>query len=85
MHPEWTTPRGVTRVTSDPEGARHIAEQARVVSHAVGYKSHADDQALVVHAPEEAIDDLVVRLVWAGIALRELGPVVPPLGPPTWR
>ena len=38
-----------------------------------------DDQALVVRGTEHALDDLVVRLVGAGIAMRELGPVVPPL------
>ena len=41
--------------------------------------SQADDQALVVRGPEAALDDLVGRLVGAGIAIRELGPVVPPL------
>ena len=65
-------------VTSDPEGARRTAEQAPVLSLA-GRRSRADDQALVVRGPEAAVDDLVVRLVGAGIAIRELGPVVPPL------
>ena len=66
-------------VTSDPEGARRAAERTPLVSHVAGHKSQADDQALVVRGPEQGLDDLVVRLVRAGIAIRELGPVVPPL------
>jgi ABC-2 type transport system ATP-binding protein len=39
----------------------------------------AADRGLVVRGPEAALDDLVTRLVGGGIAIRELGPVVPPL------
>ena len=68
-------------LTSDPEGARRVAGGTPALSQASGRKSpwQADDQALVVRGPEAALDDLVVRLVGAGIAIRELGPVVPPL------
>ena len=68
-------------VTSDPEGAHRIAgatPSLRQVARRKG-SPQGDDPALVVHGPDEAIDDLVVRLVGAGIAIRELGPVVPPL------
>ncbi len=41
-------------------------------------RSTRDDE-LVVRAPVAALDELIVRLVGAGIAVRELGPVVPPL------
>ena len=40
---------------------------------------HSDGAALVVRAAVPALDELVVRLVGAGIAVRELTPVVPPL------
>ena len=68
-------------VTSDPEGARRVAAGTPALSQAADRKSpsQADDQALVVRGPEASLDDLVVRLVGAGIAIRELGPVVPPL------
>jgi ABC-2 type transport system ATP-binding protein len=68
-------------VTSDPEGARRVAEGVPALSQAAGRDplSRADDQALVVRGPEASLDDLVVRLVAAGISIRELGPVVPPL------
>jgi ABC-2 type transport system ATP-binding protein len=69
-------------VTSDPEGARHIADgtpSLRVVPGRRAPSEAYDDQPLVVRGSEGAVDDLVVRLVGAGIALRELGPVVPPL------
>lgn len=67
--------------TSAPEKARWVAEGTpgfvRVTCRQV--TSRADHQALVVRGPETALDDLVVRLVGAGIAIRELGPVVPAL------
>ncbi len=37
------------------------------------------EPAVVARGPVSAFDDLVVRLVAAGVAVRELGPVVPPL------
>lgn len=68
-------------LTSDPEGARQVAAGTPSLSPVAGGRasSPADDRALVVRGPEPAVDDLVARLVGAGIAIRELGPVVPPL------
>ncbi|WP_445524046.1 ABC transporter ATP-binding protein [Streptomyces cyslabdanicus] len=66
-------------LTSDPRAARRLADGTagvRVVDDA-GTRHGAD--ALVVRAPVPALDELVVRLVGAGIALRELAPVVSPL------
>jgi ABC-2 type transport system ATP-binding protein len=36
-------------------------------------------EALLVRAAVPALDDLVARLVGAGVGVRELAPVVPPL------
>ena len=67
-------------LTSDPEGARRVAAGTPSLSPVAGRRSPTRvDDALVVRGPEPALDDLVVRLVGAGIAVRELGPVVPPL------
>ncbi|WP_296605470.1 ABC transporter ATP-binding protein [Nocardioides sp.] len=69
-------------VTSDPPGTRRIAAglPALTLLPSTGRAgASADDQALVVRGAGGALDDLVVRLVGAGIALRELGPVVSPL------
>ncbi len=68
-------------VTSDPEAARLLAAMTPSLRPVTGqrWSSPSDDRALVVRGPEAAIDDLVGRLVTAGIAIRELGPVVPPL------
>jgi len=68
-------------ITSEPEGARRVADGIPALSEVAGRKSllQGEDQALVVRGPEASLDDLVVRLVGAGIAIRELGPVVPPL------
>ena len=59
-------------VTSDPGRAAELARDTP------GLRTLADSD-LVVHGPDGAVDDLVARLVRAGIAIRELGPVVPPL------
>ncbi|MFY9914505.1 MAG: ABC transporter ATP-binding protein [Nocardioidaceae bacterium] len=68
-------------VTSDANGARRVAGATPAVGQVAGHmsRSQEDDEALVVRGPEAAMDDLVVRLVAAGIAIRELAPVVPPL------
>lgn len=68
-------------VTSDPEGVRRVMRAIPVLSLVTGPRRQvqSDDRALVVHGPEPAMDDLVARLVGSGIAIRELGPVVPPL------
>ncbi|GAA2756379.1 ABC transporter ATP-binding protein [Actinopolymorpha rutila] len=69
-------------VTSDPRAARRVALHTPGLgvppaNDAPERRDAAD--ALVVRGPVPALDDLVVRLVGAGIAVRELGPVVPPL------
>ncbi|WP_225823968.1 ABC transporter ATP-binding protein [Streptomyces naphthomycinicus] len=65
--------------TSDPRAARRLAADAagiRIVDDAV---TRHDTDALVVRALTPALDALVARLVHAGLALRELAPVVSPL------
>jgi ABC-2 type transport system ATP-binding protein len=57
--------------TSDPALARRVAPELRV---------HADDaQALVLRATVPVLDEVVARLVGAGVGVRELAPVVAPL------
>jgi ABC-2 type transport system ATP-binding protein len=66
-------------LASDPPAARRLAVDTagiRVVEQA-GTRLDAD--LLVVRALLPALDELVVRLVHAGIAVRELAPVVSPL------
>lgn len=66
--------------TSDAAAARRIAAdvaQLRLLS-ADGL-SRADDETLVVRGTTAALDELVARLVGAGVAVRELAPVVAPL------
>ncbi|MEU6008595.1 ABC transporter ATP-binding protein [Streptomyces sp. NPDC047453] len=66
-------------LTSDPQTARRVADEApgvRVVDDA-GVRQ--DAELLVVRALVPALDDLVVRLVKEGVALRELTPVLSPL------
>jgi ABC-2 type transport system ATP-binding protein len=58
--------------TSDPAAARRIADELHVL------ERHEAD-ALVVRAAVPALDDLVARLVSAGVGVRELAPVVSPL------
>jgi ABC-2 type transport system ATP-binding protein len=65
-------------VTSDPPAARRLAVETdgiRVVDDGVPREA----EVLVVRAVTPDLDELVVRLVHAGIALRELAPVVSPL------
>jgi ABC-2 type transport system ATP-binding protein len=66
-------------VTSDASEARHIAEGSPLTLVAGRKQTAGDDASLIVRGEESAVDDLVRRLVGAGIAIRELGPVVPPL------
>ena len=66
-------------VTSDIEAARQVAVgtgRIQVVDNAGGRR---DRDALVVRALVSDLDELVPRLVHAGIAVRELTPVVSPL------
>ncbi|MGR6973235.1 ABC transporter ATP-binding protein [Streptomyces cynarae] len=65
--------------TSDPQAARRLAVGTagiRVVDDAVG---RHDAEVLVVRALVPDLDELVVGLVHAGVAVRELAPVVSPL------
>lgn len=67
--------------TSDPITARRVAAQTpglRVLSdHDVLRRD--DAEALLVRAAVTVLDDLVARLVGAGVGVRELAPVVAPL------
>ncbi len=58
--------------TSDPAAARRVAAETPGVRVLAG-------EALVVRAAVPALDDLVARLVGAGVGVRELTPVVAPL------
>jgi ABC-2 type transport system ATP-binding protein len=67
--------------TSDPAAARRVAADTPGVS-VLGdddlLRRH-DAEALLVRAAMPALDDLVARLVGAGVGVRELAPVVSPL------
>jgi ABC-2 type transport system ATP-binding protein len=67
--------------TSDPQAARALALDVPGVGIVEGSDAVArhDAEVLVVRAPVPALDDLVARVVGAGIAVRELAPVVSPL------
>jgi ABC-2 type transport system ATP-binding protein len=58
--------------TSDPAASRRIAAELDVLQ-------GGDADALVVRAAAPALDELVARLVGAGVGVRELAPVVSPL------
>ena len=67
--------------TVDPEAARRVAAEipgVRLSSPPEPHLRH-DPDLLVVRATASALDALVVALVDAGVAIRELGPTVPPL------
>jgi ABC-2 type transport system ATP-binding protein len=67
-------------LTSDPAAARQVAAGADGVAlvESAARSRHGAD-AFVVRALVPAMDDLVAALVRAGIAVRELAPVVSPL------
>lgn len=65
--------------TSDPERARPLAAGAPGIRLADDTAGRQGGEVLVVRGLAAALDDLVVRLVHEGIALRELAPVVSPL------
>jgi ABC-2 type transport system ATP-binding protein len=68
-------------ITSDSDVARQLAlgtPGLHVVDDSVAGRRAGSD-ALVVRAAVAALDELVVRLVHAGVALRELAPVISPL------
>jgi ABC-2 type transport system ATP-binding protein len=67
--------------TSDPAAAQRVAAQTpqlRVLSDAELLHRNGSE-ALLVRAAEPALDELVARLVGAGVSVRELAPVVAPL------
>ncbi|MFF8594992.1 ABC transporter ATP-binding protein [Streptomyces sp. NPDC015220] len=66
-------------LTSDPHSARRLAAGTAGIRVVDDAGARRDAEVLVVHALVPALDELVVRLVRAGIALRELAPVVSPL------
>ncbi|GHD96047.1 ABC transporter ATP-binding protein [Streptomyces naganishii] len=66
-------------LTSDPQAARRMADDTPGVRIVDDAGVRQDAELLVVRAMVPALDDLVVRLVDEGVALRELTPVVSPL------
>jgi ABC-2 type transport system ATP-binding protein len=66
---------------SDPERARRMAKDAPGLRVVPGGEPSArpDAEALVVRGPVPALNELVVRLVRAGVGVREFAPVVSPL------
>ncbi|MFL4901944.1 ABC transporter ATP-binding protein [Streptomyces sp. MMS24-I2-30] len=66
-------------LTSDPEAARRLAGDTAGIRTVDGAGPRQDGGVLVVRALVPALDDLVVKLVRSGVALRELAPVVSPL------
>ncbi|MFD7444404.1 ABC transporter ATP-binding protein [Streptomyces sp. NPDC059909] len=66
-------------LTSDPQAARRVADDAPGIQVLEDAGVRQDAELLVVRALVPALDELVVRLVAKGVALRELTPVVSPL------
>ncbi|MEU7889014.1 ABC transporter ATP-binding protein [Microbispora bryophytorum] len=68
-------------LTSDPAAAHRLASETPGLRVAPGRDpaQRLDAGALVVRGPVPAVDELVVRLVRGGVALRELAPMVTPL------
>ncbi|ARF53559.1 ABC transporter ATP-binding protein [Streptomyces gilvosporeus] len=66
-------------LTSDPQSARRLAADTAGIRVVDGTGARHDAEALVVRTLVPALDELVVRLVRSGIAVRELAPVVSPL------
>ncbi|HEY3711125.1 MAG TPA: ABC transporter ATP-binding protein [Amycolatopsis sp.] len=65
--------------TSDPAAARRLAVEVPGLRLSDAAEIRPDTEALVVRGPVPALDELVVRLVREGVAVRELAPVVSPL------
>jgi ABC-2 type transport system ATP-binding protein len=67
--------------TSHPGMARRVASETPDIRVLVEHDRlpRPDAETLVVRGPVPALDELVVRLVGAGVAVRELAPVVAPL------
>ncbi|MDQ0811210.1 ABC-2 type transport system ATP-binding protein [Streptomyces sp. B3I7] len=66
-------------LTSDPERARALAAGTPGIRPVDDAGGRGGREALVLRAQVAAVDDLVVRLIHEGIALRELAPVISPL------
>ena len=66
-------------LTSDRQAARRLAADTAGIGVVDDAGARNDAEVLVVRALVPALDELVVRLVHAGIAVRELAPVVSPL------
>src|SRR5262249_38256717 len=68
-------------VTSDPDAARDgvVSAPGLHLADGPGVGQLAGGDALVLRAAVPALDELVGRLVHAGIAVRELAPVISPL------
>jgi ABC-2 type transport system ATP-binding protein len=66
-------------VTSDQRAARQVAAETAGIRVLDDAGTRPDREVLVVRALQAALDELVPRLVHAGLALRELTPVVSPL------
>ncbi|WP_326827555.1 ABC transporter ATP-binding protein [Streptomyces sp. NBC_01751] len=66
-------------LTSDPQAARRLAADTAGIRVVDETGARNDAEVLVVRALMPALDELVVQLVHAGLALRELAPVVSPL------
>ncbi|GGM16137.1 ABC transporter [Streptomyces fumigatiscleroticus] len=65
--------------TSDPRAARRLAAGTAGIRTVDDPGVRQDAEFLVVRARVPALDELVVKLVRSGIAVRELAPVVSPL------
>lgn len=66
--------------TSDPAAAHRIATETLGLRVLAGDDLRRQDaETLLVRGPVPALDDLVAHLVGAGVAVRELAPVVAPL------
>ena len=65
--------------TSDPQAARRLAADTTRIRVVDDAETPQEAEVLVVRALAPALDELVARLVHAGIAVRELAPVVSPL------
>ena len=67
-------------VTSDAAKALQVAAKTPGLEVLTAHPAaESEDPAVIVRGPVSAVDDLVVRLVGASVAVRELRPVVPPL------
>jgi ABC-2 type transport system ATP-binding protein len=68
-------------LTSDPTAAKRVALETPGlrVSPDRDPGQRPDSDVLVVRGPVPSLDELVVRVVRAGVAVRELAPVIPPL------